>query len=377
MGDPTKHAEFPPSSLEHYNNCPGFLQHEGDPYFSEKGTDLHRAWEIGIGEFEKESGRQLTRDEVRALDFVINHEPSHVGVVYRELRVDCAGITWGTNDFLVINPGYNNADILDAKFGRIGVLPAQINIQIWAYCLGVWTMFPEIDLIRVGVAVPYRDEYTSAKFYRHSHKSSFEAFINRVIEKVALFRAHGDVTMLNYNAKSCAFCARSNCPVKQKRLSEVLNQPLEFETNIPVKDLDAEEISQAKILSNQYKRWAATVDKRAMELSNAGQEIPGFDRCYRSGSREVSGEAIGAAYEKAAEIVDDPSDFFDFVYTACTLSVTDAVKWLRDESQRGTKKQNEESFLDALRDAGIGQPKAGYYYLKIKSEIYEESESES
>jgi len=190
--------------------------------------------------------------------------------------------------------------------------------------------------------------------------------------------------MLNYNAKSCAFCARSNCPVKQKRLSEVLNQPLEFETNIPVKDLDAEEISQAKILSNQYKRWAATVDKRAMELSNAGQEIPGFDRCYRSGSREVSGGDIGEAYEKVKEILDVPSnfygfvdDFVDFVYTACTLSVTDAVKWLRDQSPRGTKKQNEESFLDALRDAGIGHPKAGYYYLKIKSEIYEESESES
>src|SRR5580693_2590362 len=145
MGDPTKHAEFPPSSLEHYNNCPGFLQHEGDPYFSEKGTDLHRAWEIGIEGFEKESGRKLTPDELSAVRTINAHTPDYSDPwgVYREHTVNCAGITWGTIDFLKIcrladlGIGLDRANILDAKFGRIGVPPAQINIQLWAYCLGV------------------------------------------------------------------------------------------------------------------------------------------------------------------------------------------------------------------------------------------------
>src|SRR6202043_3993236 len=107
------HAEFPPSSLEHYNNCPGFIQAVSeDEYFSEKGTRLHKAWETGNYE-------GLTDDERHAVAFVQACEPKQSIDPVREEKINCAGITWGTIDYYEVFK--DKAWIVDAKFGRISV----------------------------------------------------------------------------------------------------------------------------------------------------------------------------------------------------------------------------------------------------------------
>jgi hypothetical protein len=358
------HAEFPPSSLEHWNNCPGFIQAESeDDYFSEKGTRLHKAWETGDS--------TLTEDEAKAVSFVSQCENDLVGSIIREQKINCAGITWGTIDYVKLV--HQKAYLIDAKFGRISVQPAQTNIQMWAYSLGVWTE-TTVDEINVIIAVPYRGEVTNATFKRKTHCDSFKAYISRIIERVEQFRRTGDVSMLSYHPKSCSFCARYNCPIKQKRLTEALGaDPLTPFFNLPA-ELDPQQISQAKILVNQFKRWAAEVDKRAMELSDGGAAIPGFERKFMSGrKKDIPGVDINRVWQILNGVVSPVTyTYKDLMGAAGVLNIPACVALIREKSSSGQKQANEQKFLDALRDADIGQPTGGYYYLKPKPEIYDE-----
>jgi hypothetical protein len=363
----SQHAEFPPSSLEHWNNCPGFIQAvDEEGYFSERGTKLHKAWETGNLE-------GLTEDEAKAVESVIRSQPQWSKSTLREFKVNVAGITWGTVDYLNIEES-GHEFLMDAKFGRISVQPAQTNIQIWAYSLGVWYELPKANQIDVTIAVPYRGEVTHATFHRKTHYDSFKFYISRIIEKVEQFRKTGDVSMLSYHPKTCSFCSRINCPIKRGRLKEVMGTAeLGFPNTIEVSELSVDEISQAKILSNQFKRWAAEVDKRAMELSNEGEEIPGFERKFMSGRRK------NALLDQIKETIRIASSIIpgqplpDIWHVAGEIHIAKVVELIRENSPRGHKETNEEKFLDALRDADIGQPQGGYYYLKPKPEIYDEN----
>ena len=150
---------------------------------------------------------------------------------------------------------------------------------------------------------------------------------------------------------------------------QAMRWPIEsFPPKIPVEELSPADISKAKILVNQFKRWAAEVDKRAMELSNAGQEIPGFERKFRLGAKK---DATGEEIEKV--IGEMPQYTAREVFLAAgELNLKKCVNMVRDKSPRGLKQIREDEFLDALRDADIGQPQGGYYYLKPKPGIYDE-----
>jgi hypothetical protein len=232
-------------------------------------------------------------------------------------------------------------------------------------------VFKETDAIHVFIAVPYRGEVTHATFHRKTHYDSFKFYISRIIEKVEIFRKTGDTTMLSYHPKSCSFCARYNCPIKQKRLIDAAGlDPVEFPLNLTL-EMNPEQISQAKILANQFKRWAAEVDKRAMELSDAGQEIPGFERKFMAGRRRnVSSSDIDALWRIVGPHI--TYDFQQFVTLTGEINLVKVTELIRDLSPTGQKKDREQKFLDALRDADIGQPSGGSYYLKPKPEIYDE-----
>lgn len=363
----SQHAEFPPSSLEHYNNCPGFIQAVSlDDCFSEKGTRLHKAWE-------GKEPVELTPDEADAVRVVRECEPrGKFGTPSHEMKVNCAGITWGTLDYLQVDWVNKTGYLVDGKFGRIGVQPAQTNIQIWCYSLGIWAEFAGVEEVRATVAAPYRGEVTIGTFHRKTHYDSFKFYIARIIEKVVIFRKTGDVSMLAYHPKTCAFCSRINCPIKQRRVAEAAGATmLPFPAEVEPGELNAIEIAQAKILANQAKRWIAEVDKRAMELSDHGHLIPGFERKFMSGRKKAVGDLqIKELWHVVLKIV--PIPFGDLMFAAAEVNIPACVQLIRLNSPAGQKEKNEQKFLDALRDADIGQPSGGYYYLKPKPEIYDE-----
>lgn len=353
------HAEYPPSSLEHYNNCPGYLpSKEPAGWAAERGQKLHKAWETG-------NLAGLTEEEQRAV-YTVKSECYEGGTIYREFILQAKGLTWGTADYLCV--AGRTAYLVDAKFGRLSVPVTTDNIQMWAYCLGIWFKWPAVDEIHVKVVCPFRGESSTATFRRSTHYQSFFNFIVRIIEKTELYRRTGDPTLLSYTEKTCSFCVRADCPIKIKRMADAFNVPKTVQCLAPVK-MTPEQISEAKLLAIQFRRWAKAVDDKAQEMSDAGVEIPGFERKYRAGSREVLGQEISSVFHLVSKIVELPSSGLQ---SALTLSLPKTEKIVSDLSPQGQKKVNVEKFQDALRDADIGQSTAGTYYLKVKPEIYDE-----
>jgi hypothetical protein len=284
----------------------------------------------------------------------------------REVTLIAKGLTWGTADFVSIDNSV--AYLEDAKFGRLAVIPAKNNIQMWAYCLGIWDTYHEIDEIRVYILVPHRDEVSFASFHRKTHYQSFFNFISRILEKAEMYRRTGDTALLSYNEKTCSFCVRVNCPIKIKRLADAFDITNTVQCLSPV-EMTPEQISEAKLIAMQFKRWAKAVDDKALAMSDAGMEIPGFERKYRAGSRVVEGQEVSSVFHIVSKIVDLPSSGLQ---SALTLSIPKTEEIVKDLSPFGKKKVNVEKFQDALRDADIGQPTAGTYYLKVKPEIYDD-----
>jgi hypothetical protein len=105
--DEPKHAQFPPSSLESFERCPGFRNRETTSQSSERGTRIHKALEIDkisdLPEKERPTA-QVCKDFIDS--YIAEHRPAVPLQDFREvkLQIDLGGDikTFGTCDRLLI-----------------------------------------------------------------------------------------------------------------------------------------------------------------------------------------------------------------------------------------------------------------------------------
>lgn len=251
------HAEFGPSSLEKYANCPCFTpknDQEENRFDSEEetpaeiGTRIHRALETLDSSLCKSSYEMWVYNQCLAgVDSVLEHLKFNVSSMRMlrhvdELRLDPIIIggahrIFGTVDKAIFRTERGNGKsvvVLDYKTGQVPVAAPEKNPQAHAYVLGIFQNFPEVHTVHFAFIQPSTGDDPSQNIWtatRSEDMGSIDTFIMSVIEQ-----AKGQATRVVSSA-CCPYCSQvGTCPaVRQKALSLVSHTGLD---SIEIGDLE-------------------------------------------------------------------------------------------------------------------------------------------
>lgn len=282
---------FSPSKLEAKEKCPRFEWQRTEELdeAAEAGTRMHKA-------FETRDLTGLELDEAQLVEQALQYVDSLVaghGLGARELSeiaLSFAELTSGTSDKIIINEGETEADVIDGKFGRMPVTPAEHNFQIQCYVGGAFEKWPTLQRCRGHILIPQLTEITSHEFTRDD--------VPRIRARVqaVLDYARDPFNPPKPNDDLCSRCEfASRCPainamVKHAIVGLGLPMPSSFEPGSIATPLDK---ARAKILISIFETWGKQVNDAITASAKAGEQIPFFELRRRAGSARIV-DTLGA-----------------------------------------------------------------------------------
>lgn len=392
------HAVYGPSSLKHFEICPSYTnrqEKEGDVNVAAlSGTRIHNALEVEDPELledeEEESLAWVMLEQVRANELehgvaILNAKGElEEGDKWNEIRLQinlAHHKTFGTLDRLMIRGRVAVAQ--DYKCGVTPVDDAEINAQAWSYTLGIFEMFPEVEIIHFYFLIPRQEVMTHAAFVRHEEVEPEDYWEENEIKPVAtMAEIHLRIDLIierarelsgkifNPQAHNCEWCGNKiNCEALAHRALVIANQyeveGLQLPANLYPEDMESGvDIGKARMLVQVLEVWIEAVKDRANDLyKNHGVEIPGFVWKTRKTSRTISDPV--AAFNVLEESTG--IDVADFLGCAGSIKITELEKLIKSKAPKG---RNKEDFLDEVTSVltdneilsgGVGQ----YGYLAI------------
>jgi hypothetical protein len=319
------HAKHGPSSLKSKEICPHWQNRSGSSEAADEGTKMHEAAETGrLDNLTPEQIAQV-RECLDAVDELQSEIPG--AIRYTELQVDVCGLTFGTADVVII--GTNTATLIDHKFGRVPVDDAEINLQGWAYALGVFDLFV-VDSVKVVFLQPRCDLRTEHTFTRDADYDRMRDRVAAVIEK-----AEDSNSPYNPHPDNCQYCgAKALCPAltaKAMMVVEKLPERLELPKVMdPMQIAEPDQMALALRLAPVLIEWAEAVKSHALEMVRNGQEIPGYQLKHRSGRRVI--KQLESVWDIVHAEFDLPLEQF---LPACSISVTSLEKAVKSIQERG------------------------------------------
>jgi hypothetical protein len=259
------------------------------------------------------------------------------------------GKIFGTVDEVVIKG--THADVVDFKFGRGEIDPAEINIQGQAYLLGVLQRFPKVETATLHFIIPRRDEVLTHEYSR-ADVETIRLRIKLIVEK-----AMEEPQDLRPNTEGCRYCReRLTCQAlhdKMLPLAQKYAPTMEdFEMTLwhsydPAMVEDPRVLGQMLNVAQVVDKWATAARKQAMKLAEEdGKEIPGYDLHYRNASMRI--ENAQDAYEALSDLM-TPEEFMD----ACSITVAKLGKAFSQKLPRGEKGGGRGQVELLLETAGI------------------------
>lgn len=263
---------------------------------------------------------------------------------HKELRLPILD-QFGHLDHLFIQDD-GSADLVDLKFAR-NVYPAD-SAQFWAYSLGVWDKFEEIDEIRVWVLHPFLDHVDTETFTRTKDYDRLCATVGLIIKNAE------DPDPDSFRiGKQCTYCGRLSSCRKWAQLgadiaSRYNDEGAKFE--LPTQSVHGSDIDDAKTLAVLWriaplvKKAADGWRKRALDKRLEGVDIPGLELTERRGERRVTDAA--AAFKAVSDKI-SPEDFM----AACDVAIGPLEKLFADAFPRGQKGSSKKELTARLMDA--------------------------
>lgn len=342
---PETHHRYSPSSLENYEGCPCFTRDDSrDTKAADEGTLLHKAAETG------DLSTLEDQEHIDAVNSCLFFKQQVNEIIpgakefelFEELTVDIGpGLSRGTLDFLAI--AGDDAVLADWKFGRIPVTPVIENIQIQAYVLGAFGLFPKLTRISAFVIQP-RIDYRSHHTYLREDCDG----ITQRIEQIIARYEDPDKTP-STSEKVCSFCGnKGTCSALHtvaQKVSTGLDLPVVYE---PGKLADPKDVSKALVLASILEDWAKQVRRVAKTLAVEDQvEFPGFGLRTRQGSVEVVD-----VYHAIQTLLDKHDAGLPSILQACSLSIPKLSESLAPFIE-GTKKDVREILEEELESFTI------------------------
>jgi len=311
--------------LKNKEICPHWQNRPGSSAAADEGTRMHEACETGILDglnLEQQAQVKDCTDEVfRRQSEIMDCRR------YNELRLDVAGMTFGTADVVLV--GKTTATLIDYKMGRVPVDPAETNLQGWAYALGVFDAF-DVMAVTVVFLQPRCDTISEFTFHRDPDYDRMLARVADVIRK-----AEDKDSPFNPHPENCEYCGcKAECPTLASkalavatRYSDALVLPDEMH---PSNITDPKQMALALKLAPVLADWAQSVRKHALDMVQAGQEIPSYGLKFRSGQRTI--KDLPLVWDIVnAEFAVSLGDFLP----ACSISVSALEKAVKDQQPHG------------------------------------------
>jgi len=355
---PEKHAKHGPSSLKnkkpgigcgHWINDPssdksaanaGTLQHHSQENWAE--WILGRRKDFNTDKLTEEQKtnvgvcQKLVEPFLRQADHVGIEEEVHI---FAETGEE---VTWGTSD-LVLRTG-NHLTLIDYKFGIGYVHTPNENEQAKAYIAGALQKYPDCFTAEFIFVIPRRKE-TLRHIFKREELPKLVAEIKEIVDG-----ANDPDSPYNPTPDNCIYCGnKPNCPAINTAVAEVAQKygelplPENFHSSAITNPIDMERALNAASI---VERWAKSVRHHAMEMVLNGDDVPGYELKYRQGKRTVRD------VQSAWNVLQNTMNLEDFL-PACSVSITNLEKAVKDRAPRGQKKALAEEVFEALQDAGI------------------------
>lgn len=320
----TLHAKHSPSSLKNKEICPHWQNRPGSSAAADEGTRMHEAAETGTLDGLNPEQRTQVQD---CIDEVFRRQSQIENCNrYNELRLDVAGMTFGTADVVLV--GKSTATLIDYKMGRVPVDPAETNLQGIAYAVGVFEAF-EVDAVTVVFLQPRCDTISEFTF-RVKDFARMKARVAEVIRK-----AEDKNSPFNPHPENCEYCGfKAQCPALASKALAVASQysdELQLPDEMhPSNITDPRQMALALKLAPVLTDWAQSVRKHALDMVQGGQEIPGYGLKFRSGQRTI--KDLPLVWEIIQQEFDVPLN--DFL-PACSISVSALEKAVKAQQPHG------------------------------------------
>ena len=362
---PSGHAKNGPSSLYCKEICSHWTSLGGTNVVAIEGSDLHERLVTGKTDgLEPEPlhalclVRDLFKDLIRGL--------GRKTQVFSELKVDVAGVTWGTSDLIAVNG--EKAVVADAKFGWNEVEDAETNLQGWCYAVAVFYRWPQVKEIEIVFAQPRCDMVSRAMFYRDKDYDRMLLRIMTVIDMVE--NPEGQP----YNAvpSNCIYCGnKKNCKFMQQ-LALKVHRKYSADTFVIPEELhgsnisDPEMMRQALAIADVLDDWAGSVREHALQMELDGVHIPGKKLIEIRGERSIENPVL--AYRAVADKIDAE----DFIAACAKVSVprleelyVDATARSGGRAKKGTVATARQDFADLMLDSGAMTQEGVRYQLRV------------
>ena len=330
------HAELSASSAHRWISCPASISAsrgiaDSSSAAAEEGTAAHELAETCLREGSNPGdylGKFFNGFEVdeemadavgRYTDFcrALPQGRTHV-----EQRLDFS--LWvpkgfGTADFVSIKEG--EAWVVDLKFGR-HLVHADCD-QLKCYALGVINQFgfdAQVDTVHMTIVQPrilHKDTHTM----RVTELLKWGKKVLQPAAKAAL----GDNPEFNPSESNCRFCpASETCkPLAQHALEKA---GMGFDDlTLPSNKLTRDEVAELLPHLGLIKSWCEKVASKAQSLAAEGHVIEGYKLVRAKTNRRWADEK--QALQLMQKLTNEP------VYTAKTISPTQALKILGDENE--------------------------------------------
>lgn len=360
-----KEERFSPSSFNSLEVCPGYRNRpDGDKKTpaADMGKEIHSALETGqIEELTNEDAKHMARQCADYIDALLADKLPAIPTrdfKERKLPIDFGNDikTKGIIDRLIIYG--QKGHVIDYKTGRLEVVDADVNLQLWAYVVAAFQAHPELQHITGHMLMPRQDQVTVHEFDR-GFLPEMTLRINTVVRRA--MECNPD--LFNPQPDLCIYCARQGiCPALGKKallIAGKLGAGLTIPQSIKVSKDRPGDIPQILNLVPVIEAWAEGQRKEALRLNlEEGVQIAGYQRVTRSLPRAVT--SVLGAYEA----VKDKMTFEAYLAACSKVSVVQLEDYFADQAPNKEKGKARVELEDRLRGAGVLRDKSDIYYLK-------------
>lgn len=339
------HSRHSPSSLPNKAKCCGW-ENDPDPNrdtsAADRGTLGHRMVEEEDLTLAPED-RVLTEAADKCLSFLRRFAKPGTAH-HKELKLPILD-QFGHLDHLFVHQD-GSADLVDLKFAQ-NFYPAS-SAQFYAYMIGTWDRFPNVNEIRVWVLHPFIDAVDQETFTREKDYDRLVATVKAIIDRAE--NPNPDEFKIG---KQCAWCGRLRSCKKWAEFGlEVANRYASDgeKFSLPAGSVHGSDIEDPATLAVLW-RIAPLVQKAAdgwrkaaLEKRLEGTELPGLELTERKGKREIT--SATAAFEAVKDRV-DPRTFIE----ACDIRIGALETIFAETAPRGEKGKAKGELMTRLLDA--------------------------
>lgn len=280
---------------------------------------------------------------------------------HKELRVEIL-TEWGWIDRLLLFPTARHATLFDLKTGRYSVDPAEKNLQIWGYNVGVWDLFDFIDTIDSHLIIPRRNEVSHALFSRAQDYDNQKTEVFKIIERAKLEAGK----VYNPGWIQCRFCANK---VACEALRAFVNQIVpryneEFiipEPIHPSEIMDIQTLDRAFLLGRVLEKWYESLRFHITQLAREGYDFQHFKLVEIRGERRITRPL------KLWEILKEKGWSLDQFLSCCDVSITKLDSEVAAQAPRGAKNRTKEQLNLDLQDQNVLEIGPPTYQMRSKA----------